>query len=225
MGRKAKKETNVHKRMHSLTHPTTEEEFHHFVDTIAIVPSNIYLPTFDISLTINKFAEDFSFEVYDVSKIFHAKNATSLKVCTSISLLVERSRRQKSTIHLAKMTEYNVESMVRADMYFQYTDMARGLTEAIVIGKHLLHAFCILNGETVKFYDVKDEKVVRSVIKQLEPEAECCICLETLAGLPTCIPFACGHAICTSCFTPSLKACPACRDHRSWKSLSLVSVF
>lgn len=225
MGKKARRcATNGLRILHSIDSPKTEEEMHTMIDKIAVVPRDIYLSRVDIGLTVAEFAEDFAYEIFDATKIFHSKNASSVKVCKCLSLLVERSKQHKSTLHLVRMTEHNVESMVMADIFFQYTDVLREQTDGLVIGKHLLHAFCIMNGETVRLYDVKHKSVVRSVIKQFEPDAECSICLEHLMGLSTCLPFACGHAICTSCFTPDLKACPACRDKRSWKSLSLFSV-
>ena len=122
------------------------------------------------------------------------------------------------------MTELNIETMVVIDSLLQVRDLSAGMTDALCVGKQLLHAICIFRGETIKLYDLKDPIVVRSILRQIEPDSECVICLEPMFGMETVLPFDCGHPMCRDCYDTAVSECPSCREKTPWSSLSLMHI-
>lgn len=199
--------------------PTEESNVYRWVETVAVLPATLWLPKIDLKATIAEFCEEQNWDMYDASQMFNPLRGDALKADNALVLLSQRSMKKRDTLHLVCMTEYNVESLQVCDVLFQLRDLQQELSDAIVVGKYLLHAFCVFRGETVKLYDIKDATVVRSVLTQIENEAECMICLKEMHNESTVLPFACGHPICRDCFVEnSTGQCAKCRSSTPWTS-------
>ena len=81
--------------------------------------------------------------------MFNVLRGDALKVDNAIVLLSERSVKYPDTLHFVQMNEYNVESLVTADVLLQLRDVAQHLSDAITVAQYMLHAFCVRRGETI----------------------------------------------------------------------------
>ena len=212
-------------RLLSCSTPSDEAGWYKWVERAAIVPSNLWLPKFDVKAVVTQFASDQHCEVYDASSMFNVMRGDALKVDTALVLLSQRSQKHPNVLHFVQMSEYNVEALLAADILLQVRDVFEGLSDAIAVGQHLLHAFCVFQGATIKMHDVRDAVVLRAVLTQIETDAECMICLEDLCNLQTTLPFACGHPICRGCFEQNrLRECAKCRTVSPWKAQRYVHI-
>ena len=211
--------------MFAIKTPTTEAEMYDFVAKAAILPAALWFSKVDLKTTVDAFARDNRYAVYDVSPMFRNLGNDARKVDTAVTMLSTRSTKYTETIHFVAMDEYSVEAMIILDVLLQLRDLHAGITDAICVGKHLLHGICIFNGYTIKLHDVKDALVVRALLSQMERDGECVICLESLNELQTVIPFKCGHPMCSDCRKlMSAVACPKCRETQSWNSLPAFEI-
>ena len=200
-------------------------DFYKWVDRLAVVPDNLWLPKIDVKEVVSAFAVDEKLVVYDASPMFNVINGDASKVDNALVLLNERSNNKEDTLHLVCMTAFNVEALVAADIIFQLHDVTQALSDGITVGKYLLHAFCVFKGEFIKMFDVRDATVVRSTLSQFEHEAECMICMNDLHMRPTVLPYACGHPICKSCFEDiDLRECAKCRLRAPWPSQAHLKI-
>lgn len=207
-------------RVFSLDVPD-EKHIYDWIGAMAVVPSNLWLPKTRVRDSVASFAVDEDFVLYDASRMFAPLGHDAARVDSAIFLLTQRSLKNRRVLHLVEMDEYNVEAMVTIDILLQFRDVCTKKTDALVVGKYLLHAVCFLDGECVPVYDAKDAQVTRSLLSQFERNSECPICLNDLRGCSTVIPFSCGHPLCAECFHEhgaGLGACPKCRQRKRWPS-------
>lgn len=215
----------MHKVLHSMSVAHNEKDFYAQLKCLSIVPTNLWLPKININAVVDAFAADQDYDVYDASSMFNVCNDDACRVDTALVLLAERSKKKPQTIHLVRMTEYNVEALIMVDTLLQFRDVSDGITDALCVGKHILHAFCVLDGETLKMYDIKCRQIARQILAQAERNAECTVCLESLKSEFTAIPFACGHVLCHACgMSSDLTSCPSCRETKRWKSLNYFKI-
>ncbi len=211
--------------VHEVTLSRDEAQFYEQIKRLAVLPSTLRLPKFNLVSVVSSFASENEFLFVDASSMFDPCCDDAAKVDTAVTLLSERSKRFPKVIHFARMTEYNVEAFTMLDVLLQYRDLCADLTDAICVGKFLLHAICVVNGETIKIHDAKRAVVVRQILSQIQHQAECAVCLAALQGEHTVIPFACGHSLCYACGTqPALVSCPLCRESKRWNSMGLFRV-
>lgn len=215
MGRRRGKRVDGH--VVAFDAPQSELDVYELAGKMAIVPENLWFSKIDLRTIVGAFARDNAYSVYDVSPMFRSSHDPE-KLDTAITMVSERSIKKTDTIHLAIMDEFSVEAMVIVDVLLQLRDLRDGLTDAVCVGKHILHAICIFNGYTIKLHNVKDALVVRAVLSQMERDAECVICLELLESLHTVLPYRCGHPVCKNCSVRfHMTACPKCRETHAWK--------
>ncbi len=203
-----------------------ERHVYDWMGKMAVVPSNLWLPKTRVLDTVASFAAEQGFTLYDASRMFARLGHDAARVDDAVVLLTQRSLKLARVLHFVEMDEYNVEAMVTLDILLQFRDVCAEKTAALVVGKHLLHAVCFLDGECIPMYDVKDARVSRSLLSQFERDSECLICLEDLRGRSTVVPFACGHPLCADCFykNETLSACPKCRQQKRWQSKCYIGV-
>ena len=225
MGRHTKRSA-FKKQAHVLAidMPKSEAQIYDFIAKAAIVPEKLWFSKLDLKAIVDAFAYDNCYDVYDVSPMFRRLGNDAEKVDCALTMLSTRSTKHSETIHFVAMDEYSVETMIIVDVLLQLRDLHAGMTDAICVGKHLLHGICIFNGYTIKLHDAKDARVVRALLSQMERDGECVICLESLNELQTVIPFKCGHPICSACRKIMTVACPKCRETKLWESLPGIEI-
>lgn len=205
--------------------PTDDNSFYKWIENAYTLPSNLWLPKIDVKAIVTSFANEQGWHLYDASQMFNVLCRDASKVDTAQMLISKRSIEKQDTLHLVCMSEYNVEAMQMCDILFQMKDVSNGVTDVIWVDKYLLHAFCVFRGEIIRFYDVKDATLVRSILTQIENDAECMICFRELYNISTALPFACGHPICLECNNKiSMNNCAKCRLSTRWKSQHYIKL-
>lgn len=199
--------------------PSDDDSFYAWVEQAYRLPSNLWLPKINVKATIAAFANEQGWKIYDASQMFNVLCKDASKVDIAIQLLSQRSLQKQDTLHIVCMSEFNVEAMQILSLLFQLKDYREGRTDVITIDKYLLHCICVFRGESVRLHDIHDATLVRTLLTQIENDAECMICLKDLYKNETVLPFACGHPICSECFYSScMKSCAKCRTCKPWKS-------